>query len=219
MSFGEAVLKRALSRMEERKATHQAGQEALRREAYETIPELLSLDRSLQTSIPQVLSAAFRYGEDPAVAVARLREQNLGLQKRREELLREAGFSPRDLEDKPICPLCNDSGWRGVHHVPLSEIPLCPGADSRAVPFAELGGAVLLPLPAGLLRGRVVAGLWSIPSCQYGKGFGLLPTLCGALWENAHQKPVLSRGNRIGENLSFRMHCQGGLGRRLFRGV
>lgn len=114
MSFGEAVLKRALSRMEERKAIHQAGQEALRREAYETIPELLSLDRSLQTSIPQVLSAAFRYGEDPAVAVARLREQNLGLQKRREELLREAGFSPRDLEDKPICPLCNDSGWRGA---------------------------------------------------------------------------------------------------------
>ena len=115
MSYGEAVLKRALARMEERKVRRQAGQEALRREAYEKIPELLSIDRSLQTSMPQVLAAAFRYGEDPSVAVAKLREQNMGLQERRLQLLREAGFSPRDLEETPHCPLCNDSGWRGAN--------------------------------------------------------------------------------------------------------
>lgn len=114
MSFGEAVLKRALGRLEERKVRRLAGQEALRREAYEKIPELLSLDRSLQTSVPQVLAAAFRYGEDPTEAVAKLREQNMGLQARRLELLREGGISPRDLEETPFCPLCNDTGWRGA---------------------------------------------------------------------------------------------------------
>lgn len=114
MGYGDLVLKRALARLEEKKLRRQDMQDALRRAAYQKAPELLRLDRQLQQSMPRVLAAALRYGEDPTAAVAKLREENKAMQARRETLLRSAGFSPRDLEDTPLCPLCHDSGWRGA---------------------------------------------------------------------------------------------------------
>jgi len=114
VSYGEAVLRRATARLEERRAHRQAGQEELRRALYERVPELSQIDRDLQKSMPQVLAAAFRYGEDPTQAIAKLREKNKALQARRAELLRDAGARARDLEDTPFCPLCEDSGWRGA---------------------------------------------------------------------------------------------------------
>lgn len=114
MSYGEAVLRRATARLEERRARRQAGQEALRRALYEQVPELSRIDKALQKSMPQVLAAAFRYGEDPAVAIAKLKEENKTLQARRMALLRDAGARVQDLEDTPLCPLCEDSGWRGA---------------------------------------------------------------------------------------------------------
>lgn len=114
VSYGEAVLKRATLRLEQRRAARQAGQESLRRELYARVPELARLDRQLQQSMPQVLATAFRYGEDPTKAVAKLRKENMHLQERRIVLLREAGLREKDLEETPLCPLCEDSGWRGA---------------------------------------------------------------------------------------------------------
>lgn len=114
MSYGEAVLRRAGARLDERRAAREAQQAARRQALYQRLPALAQLDKRLQQSIPEVLAAALRYGTDPTEAIARLREENRSLQAQRIALLREAGQAPDALEDTPFCPLCADSGWRGA---------------------------------------------------------------------------------------------------------
>lgn len=114
MSYGEAVLSRANARLEERRVQKKTRQDKLRMQIYEAIPEVEKIDRQLKQTIPQVVATAFRQGEDPTQAILKLREENQKLQQRRIELLRQGGYRERDLEDQPFCPLCGDSGWRGV---------------------------------------------------------------------------------------------------------
>lgn len=114
MAYTETVLRRASARLEARRMDRQAQQEARRQTVYARLPDLRAIDRSLQQSIPQVLAAAMRKGEDPGQAVAALREKNLDLQKQRADLLRKAGFSETEGEDLPFCPQCDDSGWCGA---------------------------------------------------------------------------------------------------------
>lgn len=114
MSYSEQILGRANARLEKRRLQRQTAKEEKRRRIYREIPEIAQIDREIKRTIPKVLSAAFRKGEDPTEAVSRLREENLGMQKRKAELLKAAGYGESDLEDVPFCPLCEDSGWRGT---------------------------------------------------------------------------------------------------------
>ncbi|MBP1758370.1 MAG: replication protein DnaC [Firmicutes bacterium] len=114
MSYSEAVLRRATARLEERRLRRQEGLASLKKSLYRDAPRVAELDRRLRETLPRVISAAFRKGEDPGEALAALREQNQALQEERLRLLREAGYRPEELEDRPVCPLCNDTGWRGA---------------------------------------------------------------------------------------------------------
>ena len=114
LSYGESVLRRATARLEARRVQRQAKQDVLRKQIYEAIPEVAQIDRNLQQTIPQVVAAAFRKGEDPQQAIAKLRQENQNLQLKRAELLRQNGYQLGDLEEKPVCSLCQDSGWRGI---------------------------------------------------------------------------------------------------------
>ena len=114
MSYSEAVLRRATARLEERRLRRQEGQATLRESLYRDAPQVAGLDRRLRETVPQVISAAFRKGEDPQKALSILRRENQTLQEERQRLIREAGYRPEELEDRPVCPLCNDAGWRGA---------------------------------------------------------------------------------------------------------
>ena len=48
----------------------------------------------------------------PAIGV--IRDKNLDLQAERAELLVAHGYPADALDDKPACPKCNDTGWRGA---------------------------------------------------------------------------------------------------------
>ena len=52
-------------------------------------------------------------GRDPLPEIQRLREENLSLQAERQMLLAELGLPDNALEDTPLCPFCNDTGYRG----------------------------------------------------------------------------------------------------------
>ena len=54
---------------------------------------------------------ARRRGTDPLPAVERLREENLGLQAERRQLLEQMGLAETALEEVPECPLCGDTGY------------------------------------------------------------------------------------------------------------
>jgi DNA replication protein DnaC len=62
----------------------------------------------------QLVSAALRQGEDPAQAIRAIRAQNLDLQRERAVLLGGLGLPADALDERPGCPLCNDTGWQGA---------------------------------------------------------------------------------------------------------
>ena len=114
MSYDPNVLRRATQRLEEERRVRRDRTERLRAQAYAQQPRLLQLDRQLQGTMSRLVAAALRRGEDPAQAVRALREENLALQRERAVLLGALGLPEDALDDKPACPLCGDTGWRGA---------------------------------------------------------------------------------------------------------
>ena len=114
MPYDANVLRRASQRLEAERRERREAAEARRREAYARQPRLEQLDRQLRQTMAQLGAAALRRGEDPVQAVRRVREHNLALQEERAGLLAGMGLPADALDDKPACPLCGDTGWRGT---------------------------------------------------------------------------------------------------------
>lgn len=111
MAYTQSVLHAARRRLAEARAEREAENARNLARAYERFPRLAEIDRQLSSTVAQAVAVSFRRGEDPAEAVARLRDQNLALQRERAELVSrlEVGF----LDDSPICPKCGGSGYVG----------------------------------------------------------------------------------------------------------
>ena len=114
MAYDANILRRATDRLEEERRQRREKAERLRSQAYERQPKLRQLDRQLQATMAQLVAATLRQGGDPVRAVQEVREKNLDLQQERAVLLGSLGLPPDALDDKPACPLCGDTGWRGA---------------------------------------------------------------------------------------------------------
>ncbi len=113
MGYEKEVLARARSRYGEAVEQHRQSQRLRQAEIYEKLPEVAALDRQLRQTMADVMAHAFRSGEDPTQAVAAVRDKNLELQQRQNQLLRDAGYRPEDLRDGPLCRKCSDTGYIG----------------------------------------------------------------------------------------------------------
>lgn len=114
MSYDANVLRRATERLEEERRARSQQRDRLRADAYTKLPKLARLDKQLQGTMSQLVAAALRQGENPAQAVRQIKERNLELQQDRAVLLGSLGLPEDALDDRPACPLCNDTGWRGA---------------------------------------------------------------------------------------------------------
>ena len=114
MSYDANVLRRATQRLEEERRARSDRAARLRQEAYEKEPRLAQLDKKLQGTMSQLMAAALRRGESTAQAIQAIRAQNQDIQKERAVLLGAIGLPEDALDDKPACPLCGDTGWRGA---------------------------------------------------------------------------------------------------------
>lgn len=114
MAYDSAVLHRATVRLEERRGRRAAEQEQLRTRVYARCPRVEEIDRELRHTIVDIVSASLRDGTDPAPGIQEIRDHNLALQRERSRLLQEAGYPPDILDDRPACPYCGDTGWRGA---------------------------------------------------------------------------------------------------------
>lgn len=112
---------------------HEAAQLAYQKQCWERVPGLEELDKAIQRTVIQAMTAALRGGEDPTPAVEAARKSNLERQAKRLELLERAGIDPATLERTPYCPICKDTGLtdKGVCRCVLE---LCAGEN-----LAELG--------------------------------------------------------------------------------
>ena len=87
MAYAPAVLARARARLAQARSEHEAEYARNRAAAYEQYPRLAEIDRQLRSTAAQAIAVSFRRGEDPAEAIARLKEENLALQREREWIL------------------------------------------------------------------------------------------------------------------------------------
>ena len=114
MAYDPNVLHRAVERLEGERRARSDRVERLRAEAYGKEPRLARLDRELQGTMSQLMAAALRQGESPTQAIQTIRARNLDLQRERAVLLGGIGLPEDALDDKPACPMCGDTGWRGA---------------------------------------------------------------------------------------------------------
>ena len=112
MSYDGKIMRRAVARLEEDKA-FRARQSAERRaRIFKEIPRLQEIETELRGTMSRIIAGALEKGTDPLPAIRVIRDRNLDLQRERSELLHGAGLEEDALEDKPNCPLCNDTGYR-----------------------------------------------------------------------------------------------------------
>lgn len=114
MAYEQNVLRRATERLEDQRRRREDQQNARRREIYAAIPRVAEIDRQLRRTIVDIIAASLRQGSDPVPAIGVIRDKNLDLQAERAELLVAHGYPADALDDKPACPRCNDTGWRGA---------------------------------------------------------------------------------------------------------
>ena len=114
MAYEQNVLRRAAERLEGQRRRREEAQNARRREIYAAIPRVAEIDRQLRRTIVDIIAASLRQGNDPVPALGAVRDKNLDLQAERAELLVAHGYPADALDDKPACPRCSDTGWRGA---------------------------------------------------------------------------------------------------------
>ena len=103
MAYDGKLLRRAQAKYEEDR----------RREAiFLRQPRLRDIDRELKATMAKIIRSALVRGTDPSGAIEVLRDENLNLQAERSGLLRAMGLPEDALEEKPLCPLCEDRGYR-----------------------------------------------------------------------------------------------------------
>lgn len=112
MAYDEKILRRSMAQYEEDRQ-RRAENFARRREAiFRQIPRLEEIDRELKSAMSQIITSALRRGTDPLPALRVIRDRNLELQRERAALLMDHGYEADELEEKPACILCGDTGFR-----------------------------------------------------------------------------------------------------------
>ena len=113
MAYSAEVIKRARKRLAQAKSDWESENRQHLADAYNRVPRLQEIDRSLRQSIAKAAQAAFISGEDAKQALEHARQKNLELQRERERLIKlyfEEGY----LDDAPICDKCGGSGYLGA---------------------------------------------------------------------------------------------------------
>ena len=112
MPYDRKILRRAMAQYEQDKQSRAAAFEARQQEILREIPRLGEIDRELRSTMSQIVVSALRRGTDPMPALRVIRDRNLELQRERSAILMEHGYEPDELEEKPFCVLCGDTGFR-----------------------------------------------------------------------------------------------------------
>ena len=112
MGYSAEVVRRARARLAEAKEDRESENRQHLARAYEQVPRLREIDRQLRMTMAHAARAACQAGSDGQKELAKAREENLTLQREREELCRQ-NFEEGYLDDSPICDKCGGSGYIG----------------------------------------------------------------------------------------------------------
>ena len=113
MPYSPAVLARARARLREARERQRDVLQQHLEQAYTSYPRLREIDAQLRSLSAQAVALALRRGEDPAAAIAALRDQSLALQRERDWILEASELGGDFLDEKPVCPVCGGEGYIG----------------------------------------------------------------------------------------------------------
>ena len=113
MGYDKEVLGRARARYADAVEAHRAEQRRQREEIYAEVPEAEELEKKLRLTMADLIAQSLRRGEDPTEALNGIRQRNQALQEELRCLLEENGYGADDLEDRPLCARCRDTGYVG----------------------------------------------------------------------------------------------------------
>ena len=114
MAYSDAIVQRALHRLQSEKEQNEQSSHARIAAIYEKEPRLAEIERELRKTAAHVLAVTFRTQGDPVSAMQQLKKDNLALQQERDWILQTEGLEPDDLIVQPICPKCGGTGYVGA---------------------------------------------------------------------------------------------------------
>ena len=114
MAYSDAIVQRALRRLQSEKEQNEQSSRARIAAIYEKEPRLAEIERELRKTAAHVLAVTFRTQGDPVSAMQQLKKDNLALQQERDWILQTEGLEPDDLIVQPICPKCGGTGYVGA---------------------------------------------------------------------------------------------------------
>ncbi len=114
MAYSDAIVQRALRRLQSEKEQNEQSSHARIAAIYEKEPRLAEIERELRKTAAHVLAVTFRTQGDPVSAMQQLKKDNLALQQERDWILQTEGLEPDDLIVQPICPKCGGTGYVGA---------------------------------------------------------------------------------------------------------
>jgi len=112
VAYDGKILRRSLARYDRDKQRRSEAFAERQQQIFREIPRLEEIDRELRGTMSQIISSALRRGTDPLPALRVIQDRNLDLQRERAALLMERGYEADELEEKPNCVLCGDTGFR-----------------------------------------------------------------------------------------------------------
>lgn len=113
MAYSLEVVQRARARLASVKEDRESENREHLAQAYAQVPRLREIDILLRGTMAQAAQAAFLQGaEDGRAQLRQARENNLSLQREREQIIRE-NFPEGYLSETPICTRCGGTGYIG----------------------------------------------------------------------------------------------------------
>ena len=92
MAYDGKIMRRALQAFEEERRAREEREARRREDIFRRAPRLREIDRELRAAMGRLVTVTFRRGTDPGEEVARLRVENLRLQRERQALLEQLGL-------------------------------------------------------------------------------------------------------------------------------
>lgn len=114
MPFESAIIRAAEEQLTRRRQEQEQEYTQRKTIVYEQIPRVQGIERQLRQMVMLAATTALKKGQDPKAAIELLEERSLALKKERGELLSEYGYPEDYLVKKPVCPKCQDRGWKGA---------------------------------------------------------------------------------------------------------
>ena len=114
MAYSQAIVQRAMQRLQSENEQNEQSSRARIAAIYEKEPRLGEIERELRRTAAHVLAATFRRQGDPVAAMQQLKKDNLALQQERDWILQAEGLEPDDLTVQPLCPKCGGTGYVGA---------------------------------------------------------------------------------------------------------